>query len=117
MAREIVHRLQTMRKSAGFEEIADYITTYYQGDDYVKQVMADFADYVKQETLSRILIDGKPEEGAYSETFKLLIDTAGGKEGLGNAFTKCFSRAVGDLNLSFSGFQPTLEWKFVRRVV
>jgi isoleucyl-tRNA synthetase len=70
LAREIVHRLQTMRKSAGFE-IADYIVTYYQSDDYVKQVMTDFSDYLKQETLSRALTDGKPEEGAYYETFKL----------------------------------------------
>jgi isoleucyl-tRNA synthetase len=70
LAREIVHRLQTMRKSAGFE-IADYITTYYQGDDYLRQVMTDFADYLKQETLSRELIDSKPEEGVYTETFKL----------------------------------------------
>ena len=38
MAREIVHRLQTMRKSAGFE-IADYIVTYYEGDEYTQQVM------------------------------------------------------------------------------
>jgi isoleucyl-tRNA synthetase len=70
LAREIVHRLQTMRKTAGFE-IADYIVTYYQGDDYVKQVMTNYADYVKLETLSRNLIDGKPEEGVATETFKL----------------------------------------------
>jgi isoleucyl-tRNA synthetase len=70
LAREIVHRLQTMRKTVGFE-IADYIVTYYQGDDYVKQVMTNYADYVKLETLSRSLIDGKPEEGVTTETFKL----------------------------------------------
>ncbi|MFC2048381.1 isoleucine--tRNA ligase, partial [Chloroflexota bacterium] len=35
MAREVVHRLQTMRRSAGFD-IADHIITYYQGDDYIK---------------------------------------------------------------------------------
>ena len=55
MAREIVHRLQVMRRSAGFD-IADYITTYYQGDDYIQQVMTDIANYIKQETLSRELI-------------------------------------------------------------
>jgi isoleucyl-tRNA synthetase len=65
-----VHRLQTMRKTAGFE-IADYIVTYYQGGDYAKKVMTDFADYVKLETLSRSLIEGKPEEGVATETFKL----------------------------------------------
>jgi len=70
LAREIVHRLQTMRKTAGFE-IADYIVTYYQGDDYVKQVMTNYADYVKLETLSRNLVEGKPEEGVATETFKL----------------------------------------------
>ena len=70
LAREIVHRLQTMRKTAGFE-IADYIVTWYQGDDYVKQVMSNYTDYVKLETLSRSLIDGKPEEGVATETFKL----------------------------------------------
>ncbi len=70
LAREIVHRLQTMRRSAGFE-IADYITTYYQGDSYVKQVMSDFANYIRQETLSRQLEEVKPPEGAYIETHKL----------------------------------------------
>ncbi|MFC2017372.1 isoleucine--tRNA ligase [Chloroflexota bacterium] len=70
MAREIVHRLQIMRRSAGFD-IADYIVTYYQGDAYVKQVMEDFADYIKQETLSRQLVDGVPIEGAFTESYKL----------------------------------------------
>ena len=46
MAREIVHRLQTMRKSAGFE-IADYIVTYYEGDDYIQQVMRGFCRLYK----------------------------------------------------------------------
>ena len=70
MAREIVHRLQIMRRSAGFD-IADYITTYYQGDAYIRQIMEDFADYIKQETLSRKLVEGVPEEGAFTESHKL----------------------------------------------
>jgi isoleucyl-tRNA synthetase len=70
MAREIVRRLQMMRRSAGFE-IADHIATYYQGDEYIRSVMADFTDYIKQETLSEQLVDGAPEEGAYTEKFKL----------------------------------------------
>jgi len=64
VAREIVHRLQTMRRSAEFE-IADKIITHYQGDDYIKQVITDFADYIKQETLSKKLIEGDPETGAF----------------------------------------------------
>jgi isoleucyl-tRNA synthetase len=70
MAREIVHRLQMMRRSAGFD-IADYIVTYYQGESYVGQVMTDFADYIKQETLSRRLVEGVPGEGAFTESYKL----------------------------------------------
>jgi isoleucyl-tRNA synthetase len=70
MAREVVHRLQTMRRNAGFE-IADYIVTYYQGDAYISSVMADFAAYVKQETLSRKLEESVPSEGVFTEKFKL----------------------------------------------
>ena len=70
MAREIVRRLQAMRRSAGFD-IADHIITYYQGEAYIKQVMGDFADYIKQETLSRQLVDGVPEEGVFTERHKL----------------------------------------------
>ncbi len=72
MAREIVHRLQTMRRSAGFD-IADHIITYYQGDSSMKQIMEDkaLAAYIKQETLSRELVEGVPGEGAHAESFKL----------------------------------------------
>jgi isoleucyl-tRNA synthetase len=70
MAREIVRRLQTMRRSAGFD-IADHIITYYQGEAYVRQVMRDFADYIKQETLSEQLVEGVPGEGVYTESYKL----------------------------------------------
>ena len=72
MAREIVHRLQTMRRSAGFD-IADHIDTYYQGDDYVREVMKNktLADYIKQETLSQQLVEGLPEKVDFKETYKL----------------------------------------------
>jgi len=70
IAREIVRRLQTMRRSAGFD-IADHIVTCYQGDDYIKQVMADFADYIKQETLSKELVEGVPGKDAFTESHKL----------------------------------------------
>jgi isoleucyl-tRNA synthetase len=70
MAREIVHRLQTMRKNAGFE-IADYITTYFQGDEYINSVIKDFADYIKHETLSHQLLNSLPPEHAHKEEYKL----------------------------------------------
>jgi isoleucyl-tRNA synthetase len=72
MAREIVHRIQTMRKTAGFE-IADYILTYWEGDDYLAAVMRDSVstDYIQNEVLARELTAGVPAEGVHSESFKL----------------------------------------------
>ena len=61
-----------MRRSAGFD-IADYITTYYHGDDYIQQVMADkdLADYIRRETLSRELIEHIPGEDVFTERYRL----------------------------------------------
>jgi isoleucyl-tRNA synthetase len=70
MAREVVHRLQTMRRSAGFE-IADHIVIHYQGDEHIRKVMTEFAAYVMQETLSEQLLEKAPEPGAFTESHKL----------------------------------------------
>jgi len=67
LVRELVHRLQTLRKQAGFD-IADYIETYYEGGPEVQRVMGEHAQYIKQETLSRKLVEGKPPEGAFSKS-------------------------------------------------
>jgi isoleucyl-tRNA synthetase len=67
LAREVVHRLQTMRRSAGFE-IADRIVTCYQGGEALRRVMQRFAAYVRQETLSLELVEGEPPPGAHAET-------------------------------------------------
>ena len=66
LARELVHRLQNMRRSAGFD-IADYIVTYYSGGEAIAWVMNRFAPYIQQETLSQELIQGEPPDGAYTE--------------------------------------------------
>ena len=70
LAREIVRRLQTMRRSAGLE-IADHIQTYYEGGEQVQAVMTDFADYIKQETLSMAILQESAVQPAYTEKFKL----------------------------------------------
>jgi isoleucyl-tRNA synthetase len=72
MAREIVRRLQAMRRSAGFD-IADHIVTYYQGDDYIREIMTNktLGEYIKQETLSQELIDGAPQKDAFTERQKI----------------------------------------------
>jgi isoleucyl-tRNA synthetase len=51
MARELVRRVQNMRKDADFD-IADKITIYYQGEGAIHHVFHDWADYIKTETLA-----------------------------------------------------------------
>ena len=71
LAREIVRRLQAMRKNAGFN-IQDRITTYYQAEnDDLEQVIDFWAEYIKAETLTTNLVAGDPPQDVYSETHKL----------------------------------------------
>jgi isoleucyl-tRNA synthetase len=51
LARELVRRIQNMRKDAGFD-IADKIAIYYQAEGTVHHVFHDWADYIKAETLA-----------------------------------------------------------------
>ena len=70
MAREIVHRLQNMRKEAGFE-IADHIDSYYEGGEYILEVMKDYEGYIKHETLSDEIRQGIPEQEVQSGSYKI----------------------------------------------
>ncbi len=71
LVREITHRLQGLRRTASFE-IADSIITYFETDEHTERVMADWADYIKKETLSRQIIKGVPEAPEVTaESFKL----------------------------------------------
>jgi isoleucyl-tRNA synthetase len=67
LARELVHRIQNLRKDAGFE-IADRIRTYYAGDGDLRDVMQRFGDYVRQETLSVAVEEAAPPPDAHSES-------------------------------------------------
>ena len=66
LVRELTHRIQTLRREAGFD-IADRIITYFEADDDVRRIMGQHGDYVAAETLSRELLVGPPDDGAYSE--------------------------------------------------
>jgi isoleucyl-tRNA synthetase len=70
MAREIVRRLQTMRRSSGLD-IADHITIYCEGDDAVGRVMTEFTDYISQETLSRQITLATIPPEYYQEKHKI----------------------------------------------
>ncbi|MFU8773414.1 MAG: DUF5915 domain-containing protein, partial [Anaerolineales bacterium] len=71
LAREVVRRIQAMRKNAGFN-IQDRITTYYRGESGdLEQVIAAWAEYIKAETLTTHLEAGEPPQDTYAETHKL----------------------------------------------
>jgi isoleucyl-tRNA synthetase len=60
MAREIAHRVQSMRKTAGLE-ITDHILFYYEGSANFVQSISAFSDYIRQEILADDIDDVVPE--------------------------------------------------------
>jgi isoleucyl-tRNA synthetase len=70
LARELVRRVQEMRKSAGFE-IADRITLRYDGDADIARVLEDatWKDYVSQETLATSISTG--DDSGFSEAHEI----------------------------------------------
>ncbi len=70
LARELVHRIQNLRRDAGFE-LTDHIKVFYQGSPQVREAMEQFAEYVCQETLADALVEGAPEEGSHQTQQKL----------------------------------------------
>jgi isoleucyl-tRNA synthetase len=62
-AREMVRRVQDLRKSAGFE-ISDRVTTYYTATPNLAEAITTHGDYLKGETLSLALVNGPAPEGA-----------------------------------------------------
>jgi isoleucyl-tRNA synthetase len=70
LARDVVRRIQIMRKEADFR-IEDYITTYYRADPTLRQVLEGYGDYIKQETLSTALIEAEAPADAYAQTLEI----------------------------------------------
>jgi isoleucyl-tRNA synthetase len=70
LAREVVRRVQEMRKNAGFN-IEDRITTCYQAEGALVQVFITWGEYIASETLTTQLLDAPPIEGAYVEEHTL----------------------------------------------
>jgi len=62
LAREVVRRVQTLRKEAGLN-LDDRIVTLYQADDRLAAVIGQWRDYIQGETLSVELVgDALPAE-------------------------------------------------------
>ena len=61
-ARELVRRIQQLRKDANLE-ISDRIATYVLDSDLVHEVLAHFGNYVREETLTVDLVQVNPDQG------------------------------------------------------
>ena len=62
VAREIVSKVQNLRKDSGFE-VENRITLYYDGD--LDDVLAKFTNYIKKETLSLDIVKTTLDSEAY----------------------------------------------------
>jgi isoleucyl-tRNA synthetase len=70
LARDVVRRIQALRKEADFE-IDDTIETYYSGDPGVQEIFEAEGEYIKAETLSVRLVKGDAPGGAYREEYDI----------------------------------------------
>jgi len=70
LARDMVHRIQNMRKSAGYD-ISDRITVYHGASARLRRVFASHADYIRKETLAENLVEAAPPDGAHEEEHEI----------------------------------------------
>ncbi len=70
IARDIVRRIQALRKEADFE-IDDSIKTYYSGDTTIEDVFKTERDYIKIETLSVELTPNEIPDNSFKGEFNI----------------------------------------------
>jgi isoleucyl-tRNA synthetase len=70
LAREVVRRIQTLRKEADFK-IEDTIVTYFEAHSILVQVMEEYGEYIKRETLSTALVQGGAPPGCVTKSYSI----------------------------------------------
>jgi isoleucyl-tRNA synthetase len=70
LARELVRRIQDMRKKAGFN-IEDRISTWYQAEGELAEVFTTWGSYIASETLTTSLQTGVAPQAAYLESHEI----------------------------------------------
>ena len=55
--REIISKVQNMRKEAEFD-VMDKIIIYYEAGDFIKKIFLKYEDLLKKETLANEIING-----------------------------------------------------------
>ncbi|MDZ7727830.1 MAG: isoleucine--tRNA ligase [Dehalococcoidia bacterium] len=70
LAREVVRRIQDMRREAGFD-LADRITTWYLAGEGISDAMLTHAGTIQAETLSTELVNGEAPAEAHQSEFTI----------------------------------------------
>ncbi|MFH0849311.1 MAG: DUF5915 domain-containing protein, partial [Candidatus Bathyarchaeota archaeon] len=70
LARDMVRRVQALRKEADFD-IDDHIVTYFRGSPEVDEVFEDEAEYIMAETLSDELVRGEAPAGSAVQDYEI----------------------------------------------
>jgi isoleucyl-tRNA synthetase len=70
LAREVVRRIQTLRKEADFK-IEDTIVTYFEAHPILVEVMEEHGEYIKRETLSTALVQGGAPPGHITKSYSI----------------------------------------------
>ena len=70
IARELVHRIQNMRREAGFE-ISDNINVFYEADPALETVFTQHGEYIKVETLTSNLEPTESPVDSYTEDHQI----------------------------------------------
>ncbi|MBQ5960461.1 MAG: isoleucine--tRNA ligase [Firmicutes bacterium] len=68
--REVISKLQTMRKEAGFE-VTDHIRVTYQGSEKAAAYIAENCAEVAHDVLAESVQAGAPEDGAYAKEWNV----------------------------------------------
>ena len=68
--REVISKLQTMRKEAGFE-VTDHIRVTYQGSEKAAAYIAENCEEVAHDVLAESVQAGVPEDGAYAKEWNV----------------------------------------------
>lgn len=64
-AREVISKIQNLRKEKDFD-VSDRITLYYKGTKYFNEVLKDFEEFIKNETLTKKLTQKDNLEYTYN---------------------------------------------------
>jgi isoleucyl-tRNA synthetase len=69
LAREVVRYIQDMRKEADFE-LSDRIAVTFNAEGRIAEVMHQYADYIRSETLAESWQAGTPNNGDHVQSFE-----------------------------------------------